>query len=167
MHICFDKSLLDLLEKSTDFITVRQETALDALHLFLEYSNPDDIVKNIKKILHYLMVVYVNKSEVKERVFKVLERLGLVLPSADIALDVLFVRLDKASLTLEGNGASTVMVVMVFLNKLVGSQDTSSLNRVDQVLKKPYLQAYIKENREALEEYEHIKAKITDLPSRG
>lgn len=157
---------MDLLEGSTDFITVRQITALKALRLFLEYAQPDDLVRNTKKIIHYLMVVYMNKTEalVRNKVLSIIELLGLQLPSADIYLDVLLARLDNKNLTLEGNGSVTVMVIVTFLNTFlsVGLKDATLFKRVNTALERPYLKPYIADQKETEKELEHIKATMCD-----
>lgn len=151
---------MHLLEGSTDFITVRQVTALDALGLFLEYAHADDLVQNIKKVIHYLMVVYINNADmlVRDKVLTIIELLALQLPSADIYLDVLLSRLENKYLTLEANGSITVMVVMAFLSKYisVAAVDTASFKRIAVAIEKPYLNRYIADHKETIQQYEHI-----------
>lgn len=165
VHVCFDKSLLHLLEASTDFITVRQMTALDALRLFLEYAQVNDLVKNIKKIMHYLMVVYINNDQdaaVREKVFEIIVLLASQLPSADICLDVLLSRLEQKYLVTETNGfsaAQTVWVVMVFLNQfIVATKHAVSPERVLNSIERPYLKPFIEDRPETLQHMKDIRS---------
>lgn len=141
---------------------MRQITALDALGLFLEYAHIDDLVKNIKKILHYLMIVYINKSDnlVRDRLLKIIEQLAIKLPSPDIYLDVLLSRLENKHLTLEGDGSTTVMVILTFLTNFISAapKDTASLKRVVVAIDKPYLKEYIVDHKENSQLYKHLKA---------
>lgn len=163
VHICFDKSLVHLLVGSTDFITVRQVTALDALRLFLEYAQANDLVKNIKKIIHYLMVVYINNQEVvREKVFDIIGLLSSQLPSANIYLDVLLSRLDQKYLVSETNGftgSQTVMVVMVFLHRFISdTKDKVSFERVLKAIEKPYLKQFIIDQPETMQLMKDIQS---------
>lgn len=148
MHICFDTSLIYLL--STDFITVRQATGLDSLHLFIEYAQADDLVKHIKKIIQHLMVVFVNNESdlICDKVYAIVTLLASKLPSADIYLDVLLSKLDSKYLAAERNGMPgtvTVLAVMAFLAKLVETDPTmtdAQRKRVEVAIEKPYLKEY-------------------------
>jgi hypothetical protein len=166
VHICFDKSLFYLLDASTDFITVKQSTALDSLKLFLEYAQADDIVKHIKKLIHHTMVVYMNHAdpEIREKLYDIIHLLAVKLPSNDIYLDVLLSRLDQKYLATEKNGfpaSKTVSAVMVFLNKFITASKTENrtqFNRLLITLEKPYLKQYM--TQETIVDIEHITSLI-------
>lgn len=149
VHICFDKSIVHLLEASTDFIMKRQVTALDALGLFLEYAQPDDLVKNLKKIMHYLMIVYSHhqeEEEVKEKVFCIIQLLAHQLPSSDIYLDVSLAKLNHNDLMTEKNGLDanqTVLTVMVFLYQFLLIKPDGTSERVLKAIERPGLKQFL------------------------
>lgn len=140
-------------------------TALDALRLFLEYAQANDLVKNINKIMHYLMVVYINNDQdtaVREKVFEIIVLLASQLPSADIYLDVLLSRLEQKYLVTETNGfsaAQTVCVVMVFLNQfIVATKHAVSAERVLNSIERPYLKPFIEDRPETLQHIKDIRS---------
>jgi hypothetical protein len=162
VHICFDKSLVDLVNGTTDFIPLKQNTALDSLFLFLEYAQGDDIVRRLSNIVSPLMIAYTNNTntDMREKLFNIVSLLAKKLPSSDIYLDVLMTKLDKRKLTTESDDATRVLVTLVFLNKFISNSQLNTLQstRVSNALEKPYLKDYITNNKE-------IDAQVTSIRS--
>ncbi|KAI8638796.1 hypothetical protein BD408DRAFT_11120 [Parasitella parasitica] len=124
VHMCYDHSVLYLLQGITDFIKVRQETGLDSLKLFLGYASADDLVRSMKKLVHYLFIAYANHTElsIEDKIHDILGLIITQLPSPEIYLDVLLPRLDIKSLAVEKNGYPgriTVNTVVAFLHHFI------------------------------------------------
>jgi hypothetical protein len=166
VHMCFDKSLIQLL--TTELITVRQATGLDCLRLFLEYSdNENDLLKNIKKLIHYLMVIYIsNKGQtvITEKVLDIIHLLATKLPCA-VYLDVLLAKLESKYLVAETNGfpgSMTVLAVMTFLTQFIQvTKDKVDSKRALGAIDKPYLNQYIMDNRETIQQIKMIKSLLS------
>ncbi|KAG0793123.1 hypothetical protein G6F16_005265 [Rhizopus arrhizus] len=130
VHICYDNSLNDLLEKSTDFVASKQTTSLNALKLFLKYATVDDIIKSIKKLLNHLVFVYNSPTNTAQSsVIDILTILSNVLQSMDVFLDVLLPKLDSKYLNAETSGFSinvTISTIICFLNHLLKITQTSA-----------------------------------------
>jgi hypothetical protein len=147
--MCYDKSLLQLLEESTDFIAVKQETGLNALKLFLSYASIDDLVKSTKRLVHYLFVLYANHRN--EKVFDIMTLLVSQLPSPEIYVEVLLPRLENKNLSVETSGFPgnvTVSVVVVFLEHLTRSVTLTDpfKHRILAAIAKPHLNEYLDGN---------------------
>ncbi|KAI7906992.1 armadillo-type protein [Cokeromyces recurvatus] len=156
VHMCFEHSLDYLLHSITDFIKIRQETALDSLKLFLEYVALDDLVRRIKKIIHYLFIAYANQMEIstRDRILGIINLLLTQLPSPELYLDVLLLKLEKSYLAKESNGYPgniTIAVVMDFLEYLCNKPNMtlseSTQQRILNAINKPYLKEYAEEDK--------------------
>lgn len=173
--MCFDKSLIQLLDSCTDFITVRQATGLDSLRLFLSYANENDLVKQIKRLLQALLAIYINKREepmIVEKLWDIVALLQDKLPSADIYLDVLISKLDNKYLVTETNGfpgSLTVLAVTTFLyhfisvamTTTIAENDKAVFNRALVAVDKPYLNQYIVEYKDTIQQIEKIKSLLS------
>lgn len=160
--MCYNGSLLQLLEESTDFIAIKQETALKALKLFLSYASIDDLVKSTKRLVHCLFLVYANHDN--EMVLDIMTLLVTELPSSEIYLEVLLPRLESKYLSAESNGFPgnmTVTVVMVFLEHLTRSVPlTDSIKqRILAAIAKPHLNEYL--DNTSLLQVQSIKNKLS------
>lgn len=148
--MCYDRSVLYMLQGITDFITVKQETGLDSLKLFLEYASADDLVKSIKKLVHYLFIAYANHTEstTEDKIYDIMDLILQQLPSPEIYLDALLPRLESKSLAAETNGYPgnvTARVVLAFLKHFVKtvSVTDSIRKRILAFVDRPYLREYI------------------------
>jgi hypothetical protein len=147
--MCYDKSLIQLLEESTDFIAMKQDKGLNALKLFLSYASVDDLVKSTKRLVHYLFVVYANHHN--EKVFDLMDLLLTQLPSPEIYLEVLLPRLENKYLSAETNGFPgnvTASVVMVFLEHLTRNVQLADpfKQRILTTIGKSHLNEYLDNN---------------------
>ncbi|KAK4519466.1 uncharacterized protein ATC70_009702 [Mucor velutinosus] len=156
VHMCYDHSVSYMLQGITDFITVKQEIGLDSLKLFLEYASSDDLVKSIKKLVHYLFIAYANHTEstTEDKIYETLNLILQRLPSPEIYLDALLPRLESKSLAAETNGYSGIItagVVLAFLKHFVKTVTvTDSIRkRILASIDRPYLGEYI--DREKLD----------------
>ncbi|KAL9550267.1 hypothetical protein PS6_005649 [Mucor atramentarius] len=154
VHMCYDHSVVYLLQGITEFITVKQETGLDSLKLFLEYASVDDLVKSMKKLAHYLFIAYANHTEptTEEKIYDILSLILKQLPSPEIYLDATLPRLDSKSLAAETNGypgTVTARVVLAFLTHFVNTVTiTDSIRqRILAVINRSYLTEYIKKEK--------------------
>lgn len=156
--MCYDHCVLYLLHGITDFITVRQETGLDSLKLFLEYASVDDLVRSMKKLVHYMFIAYANHTETttEDKIYDVLGLILAQLPSPEIYLDVLLPRLETKALASETNGypgKTTVQVVLAFLQHFIQTVAvTESIQkRITTSIGKSYLTEYVE--KEKLDEF--------------
>lgn len=146
---------------------MRQDISLESLELFLELSGPDDIVRSIKKLVHYLFIAYASTKN--EKVMTCLGSIIKKLPSADIYAEIVLPRLDYKYLINEKNGfegSVTVPIILSFLNQLVNCAVLSNLSRqkIAITIQKPYLNEYI--DLETLENYrQSIYSKLNLEPS--
>ena len=147
--MCFDKSLVFILDECTELLQIRQMTGMETLRLFLALGQTDDIVKNIKKLIHQFILIYAASTEVQEKIHQVITLLTEKI-SADIYLDVLLSRLDHKLLMTERNGFPgnlTVSAIVAFLFHWiqVANLQPQQWTRVLDKLQKPYLKEYTTE----------------------
>jgi hypothetical protein len=143
-----------LLHGITDFITVRQETGLDSLKLFLEYASVDDLVRSMKKLANYMFIAYANHTETttEDKIYNILGLILTQLPSPEIYLDVLLPRLEIKALASETNGypgRTTVNVVFAFLQYFIKTVAvTESIQkRIITSIDKSYLTEYVEKEK--------------------
>ncbi|KAI8075418.1 uncharacterized protein B0P05DRAFT_151970 [Gilbertella persicaria] len=161
VHMCYDKSVSQLMHSSTNFVKVRQETGLDSLKLFLEYASVDDLVRSIKRLTQCLFQVYATteQASIKTRVYDILTLLLAHLPSPEICIEVLTLKLDRKRLAAETEGFPgnlVVTVTMAFLEHTLSSStmSESSKQRVISIMSKPYLTEYL--DLEATQHYQQV-----------
>ncbi|KAI8375074.1 hypothetical protein EDC96DRAFT_344673 [Choanephora cucurbitarum] len=151
VHMCYDKSVVYLIEQSTSFVQIRQETGLCSLKLLLEYAAVDDLVRSIKKLMQCLFQVFAtaeNQTDIQERVYAILTLLANRLPSPEILLEALTLKLDKKRLINEADGLPsdmTVRTAILFLERTLTfiNLSESETKRIVSILEKPYLKDHM------------------------
>ncbi|OBZ84032.1 hypothetical protein A0J61_07924 [Choanephora cucurbitarum] len=162
VHMCYDKSAVYLIEQSTSFVQIRQETGLRSLKLLLEYATVDDLVRSIRKLMQCLLRVFAtaeNQTDIQEQVYAILMLLIDRLPSPEICLEALTLKLDRKRLVNEADGLPsdmTVRTVILFLERILTliNLSESETKRILSIVEKPYLKDYM--NAETIEKKQQL-----------